>query len=95
MIEIVAGRVDPGETFEAAARRECIEEIGLTPLRMVQLFGFLAAPGLSDEIMTLFLALVDAVGAPDRAGTVDEGEEIDVVRCAPSQPVFGSRVAKW
>jgi ADP-ribose pyrophosphatase len=87
MIEIVAGRVDPGETFEAAARRECIEEIGLTPLSMLRLFDFLPAPALSDEVMTLFVARVDSAAAPVRAGAPDEGEEIEVVCCPIAQAV--------
>ncbi|WP_063695665.1 NUDIX domain-containing protein [Bradyrhizobium embrapense] len=80
MIEIVAGGVDPGETSEAAARRECVEEIGLMPLSMKRLFDFLPAPALTDEIMTLFLARVDAAAAPVRAGAPNDGEDIAVIR---------------
>ncbi|MCA6125192.1 NUDIX hydrolase [Bradyrhizobium sp. WSM 1704] len=87
MIEIVAGRVDPGETPEAAARRECIEEIGLTPLSMTRLFDFLPAPALTDEVMTLFLARVDAAAAPMRAGASHEGEDIEVIRCPISRAI--------
>ncbi len=81
MVEIVAGRVDPGESFEAAARRECMEEVGLSPLALMSLFSFAPVPALSDELMTLFLARVDAGSAPPRAGDADAGEDIDVIRC--------------
>jgi ADP-ribose pyrophosphatase len=81
MVEIPAGTVDPGETIERAARRECLEETGLEPVRLSRLFGFLPAPALSDEFMTLFIALVDAAQAPERGGAGHEGEDLEVVRC--------------
>lgn len=79
-IEIPAGRVDDGETIDHAARRECREEIGLDPLRLVPVLALSPAPAWSDEIMTLFLARVDARQAPLRAGFAHEHEEISVVR---------------
>jgi ADP-ribose pyrophosphatase len=80
MIEIVAGRVDPGESPEDAARRECHEEIGTLPLKLTRLIGFAPAPALSDEFMILFLAHVDAGKIPAWAGNPCENEEIAVVR---------------
>jgi ADP-ribose pyrophosphatase len=80
MIEIVAGRVDPGESPEDAARRECHEEIGTSPLKLTRLAGFTPAPALSDEFMILFLAHVDAGKIPFWAGNPCENEEIAVVR---------------
>src|SRR4051812_47507691 len=46
MIEIVAGRVDDGETPLDAARRECKEELGLAPAKIVELFAYLTTPGI-------------------------------------------------
>lgn len=80
MVEIVAGRVDAGEQPEAAARRECREEIGLSPLTLTPLFGFAPAPAISDEFMRLYLAGVDASQAPDWGGVPRENEEIAVIR---------------
>jgi ADP-ribose pyrophosphatase len=80
MVEIVAGRVDPGERPEDAARRECHEEIGTHPLKLTRLFGFTPAPALSDEFMILFLAHVDAGKTSNWAGIPHESEEIAVVR---------------
>jgi ADP-ribose pyrophosphatase len=80
MIEIVAGRVDPSESPEDAARRECHEEIGTLPLKLRRLVGFTPAPALSDEFMILFLAHVDAGKIPAWAGSPCENEEIAVVR---------------
>jgi ADP-ribose pyrophosphatase len=80
MIEIVAGRVDPGESPEDAACRECHEEIGTSALKLKRLAAFTPAPALSDEFMILFLAHVDAGTIPAWAGNPCENEEIAVVR---------------
>jgi ADP-ribose pyrophosphatase len=80
MIEIAAGRVDPGERPEDAARRECHEEIGTHPLKLTRLFGFTPAPVLSDEFMILFLAHIDAGKTSNWAGIPHENEEIAVIR---------------
>lgn len=80
MVEIVAGRVDPGEEPEDAARRECYEEIGTCPVTLKRLFEFCPAPALSDELMTLFLAHVDASCASARGGLANENEDITVIR---------------
>jgi len=81
-LEIVAGRLDPGEDTMETARRECREEIGLELHRLVPLLELMPAPAWADEWMTLFLARVDAALAPDRAGAADEQENIVVVRCS-------------
>ena len=80
MVEIAAGRVDPGEQVEDAARRECYEETGTSPVALKRLFDFCPAPALSDELMTLFLAHVDASRVSGRAGLAQENEEITVIR---------------
>lgn len=76
MIEIVAGRQDPGESAEAAARRECVEEIGAAPRGLLQIMRFMPAPALTDEVMTLFLADLDSGSLPEAAGLADEHEFI-------------------
>lgn len=80
-IEIPAGGVDAGEVIEQAARRECREETGLDPLKLLPVLELTPAPAFADELMTLFLARVDARQAPLRAGNSDEAEDISVVRC--------------
>ncbi|HEY3681348.1 MAG TPA: NUDIX hydrolase [Bradyrhizobium sp.] len=80
MVEIVAGRVDGDEQPEEAARRECLEETGAQPLQLRRLFDFAPAPALSDEFMTLFLAVVDASQTSIWAGMPHENEEIAVAR---------------
>ena len=81
-LEIVAGRMDPGEHRTETARRECHEEIGVEILQLVPLLEMMPAPAWADEWMTLFLARVDASLTPDRAGVADEQENIAVVRCS-------------
>ena len=78
LIETVAGRVEPGELPAAAARRECIEEIGVPPTKLVELFSYLTTPGLTDEEVTVFLAAVDATQAAEV--TASEGERISTLR---------------
>jgi ADP-ribose pyrophosphatase len=75
MVEIVAGRVEHGEAAAAAARRECMEEIGVAPDRLVELYSVLPTPGLTDEYVTFFLGFVDATQVPARAGAAEENED--------------------
>ena len=79
LIEIVAGRVEPGERLAETARRECQEEIGVAPSALVELFSYLPTPGLTDEEVTLFVAAVDASRVPERTHPT-EGEYITVMR---------------
>jgi len=79
LIEIVAGRAEPGEQVADTARRECREEIGVAPTALVELFSYLTTPGLTDEEVTVFLAAVDATRVPARTQAT-EGERITVLR---------------
>ena len=78
LIEIVAGRVEQGETLAASARRECREEIGVTPSALVELFSYFSTPGVTDEAVTVFLAAIDAARVPSR--TASGGEYIRTLR---------------
>jgi ADP-ribose pyrophosphatase len=66
LVEIVAGRVEPGEGLAVSAKRECAEEIGVEPSAIAELFSFFTTPGLTDEEVTVFLAAVDASQVPSR-----------------------------
>ncbi|MBV9265423.1 MAG: NUDIX hydrolase [Acidobacteriaceae bacterium] len=55
--ELPAGRIDPGESALAAAKRELREETGFEATEWIQLASFWASPGYVDEKMNLFLAL--------------------------------------
>lgn len=80
LVEIVAGHVEAGEDLVEAARRECVEEIGVAPQALYELFSFLPAPGHVLEYTTLYLALVDAAQVPALAGAVSESEETHPMR---------------
>jgi len=80
LIELVAGYVDGDEHPNAAARRECAEEIGVAPRALLQLFSFMPAPGVLDEYGTLYLAIVDASAVPQRAGLASEAEDTRPMR---------------
>jgi ADP-ribose pyrophosphatase len=75
MVEIVAGRIDDDESAMAAASRECFEEIGVTPERLLELYSMLPTPGFADEYVTFFLGFVDATKALTRGGLAGETEE--------------------
>lgn len=78
LIEIVAGRVEQGETLVASARRECTEEIGIAPSALVELFSYFTTPGITDEAVTVFLAAINAAQVPSR--TASGGEYIRTLR---------------
>ena len=62
LVEIVAGHVEANEAHRETARRECLEEIGVAPRMLVELFTYLTSPGLTDEEVTVFLGIVNASG---------------------------------
>jgi ADP-ribose pyrophosphatase len=78
MIEIVAGHIDDGEAPAAAAKRECEEEIGVAPRALAELFSYLTTPGLTDELVTVFVASIDANAVQENTAT--GGEHIRTLR---------------
>ena len=54
--ELVAGRIEPGETPLQAARRELVEETGYSARELRQVCTFYPSPGLLSERMILFHA---------------------------------------
>ncbi len=73
--ELPAGSVDEGETPEAAAARECHEEIGQVPGTVVRLAALYPTPGYCDEQMVFFR--LSGLTDPTEAAALDEDEDIE------------------
>ncbi len=54
--ELPAGRIDPGESEQAGAQRELLEETGFTATSWTRALHFYVSPGFLDETMTIYLA---------------------------------------
>jgi len=75
LLEVPAGRPDPGEAWEACARRELEEETGMVPGRLEYLTSILTTPGFTDERIRLYLATDLTPGAT----TLDTDEFVEPV----------------
>jgi len=76
--EVPAGRLDPGETPEACARRELEEETGMRAAALERLTTIYTTPGFTDERIHLFLAHDLEAGAHRREA--DEFMELHTLR---------------
>ena len=76
--ELPAGSLNPGESAEAAAARECEEEIRLVPGRLLRIRGLFPAPGFCDEELIFFRASGLHAPAPDSLHRPDDDEDIHV-----------------
>lgn len=77
LLEPIAGRIDAGESPEAAARREAAEETGLALGRLIEVASYYPSPGAKTEYLYSYVALCDL---PDAAaglgGATEEAEDI-------------------
>ena len=76
LIEIVAGAIEAGETAEAVAHREALEEAGCVIEDLFEINRFYTTPGCSAEWLTLFCGIVDSSKAAGIHGLEDEDEDI-------------------
>jgi ADP-ribose pyrophosphatase len=77
VIEFPAGLNDRGDTLEAAAKRELLEETGYIAREMIFLTEGPMSSGASGEILTVFLAKdIEFKGIGER----DETEDIEVLK---------------
>lgn len=78
LLELVAGLIDKDEEPEAVARREALEEAGLTLGALWPITQYYPSPGGSDERVHLFIGRCDSEGAGGVHGLEEEGEDIRV-----------------
>lgn len=72
--ELPAGTIDPGEAPLACAGRELIEETGYRAATLEPFGRFYTTPGLTDEVMHVFVGR----GLAHVGQDLDEGEHIEV-----------------
>ncbi len=74
LLEIPAGKLEPGEDFVACAGRELTEETGYAAGRLKHMISFYSTPGFTNEQIHLFLA----TGLTLKKQNLDEDEFIEV-----------------
>lgn len=85
LLELPAGRIEPGEKLMPAAKRELLEETGYRAKRWSHLVRYYASPGFVAESMDILLA-EDLVHAPGEA-TPDEDERIELLPTPLSEAI--------
>ena len=75
--ELPAGTLEPGEALEAAAARECEEEIGLVPGTVERIGALFPTPGFCDELMTFYRCTDLRPPAPDSTARKDDDEVLE------------------
>jgi ADP-ribose pyrophosphatase len=81
LIELPAGRIEPGEKPLAAAKREMIEETGFRAKRWKLLTKYFASPGFLGEWMQIYLATDIREGL----ATPEQDEHIEIHRVPLSE----------
>ena len=77
ILEVPAGKLDPGDTPESCAARELVEEVGLHPNTLVPLGPIYTTPGFTDEVIRIYAAWNLTPGDVER--DEDEFMEVQVV----------------
>ncbi|MDG3040021.1 NUDIX domain-containing protein [Roseicyclus marinus] len=77
LLEPVAGMIDAGETPEAAARRETVEEAGLELGALHPVARYYPSPGGLAQVLISYVGIADLPdGVAGTGGHVSEGEDI-------------------
>ena len=76
LLELPAGTLEPGESFDDAAKREVREEVGMRAGKIVRLGAYYLAPGYCTELMESFLA----TELSDDPLPPDDDEYLEVVK---------------
>ncbi|MBK0032478.1 ADP-ribose diphosphatase [Erwinia sp. S43] len=84
-LELVAGMIEEGEAPEEVARREAVEEAGLTAGRTKPISNYLSSAGGTTERLMVYVGEVDASVAKGNHGLEEENEDILVHVVSRSQ----------
>lgn len=87
VIEAVAGRIDTDETPEAVARRECVEEAGVTVGELIKVAEMYNSPGIFSEYVYLYVGEADLTGAGGLHGVDHEHEDIKAMVCSLDEAI--------
>jgi len=80
-LEIIAGGIDDGEDPLAAAIREAKEEAGYDISSAEEICSFYVSPGITDEILHVYFAVVNSADQKsDGGGLSHENEDIKIVK---------------
>ncbi|MFS0672736.1 NUDIX domain-containing protein [Ornithinibacillus sp. 179-J 7C1 HS] len=77
IVEIPAGKLEPGEKPESTAIRELEEETGYTARNVTKLTSFYTSPGFADELMHIYFAKdIEKLEVPP---AMDEDEFVEIL----------------
>lgn len=76
MLEIVAGIVEEGESYQDVAEREAVEECGCSVSQLTPIVGYYSSPGFTDEYLMLYCGRIDTANAGGVFGLEHEHEDI-------------------
>ncbi len=78
LLEPIAGRVDPGESPEDAARREAAEEAGISLGALIPIGSYYPTPAAKSEYLYAFIGIAELPDGwtPGASGVADEHEDI-------------------
>jgi ADP-ribose pyrophosphatase len=93
-LEVIAGRVDPGEDIVTAAHRETMEEAGLALTGLTAMLTYAPLAAAADERVHLFCARCDAGSLPSIAGELDQEETIVPLAVSPNDLLAAARAGR-
>ena len=77
IVEIPAGKLEPGEEPSVTVARELEEETGYVSGKMEHIISFYTSPGFADEIVHLYLAT--ELQKKENSAACDEDEFVEVI----------------
>ncbi len=80
LLELVAGMVEPGESYEEVAARETEEEAGCRFYQLLPVCRYWVSPGGTSERVQIYCGLIDSDGVGGVHGLAHEHEDIRLCR---------------